>query len=79
MPFYYQMFSIKGRFWKWFGLFFKNQEKTFFKVKFFKNSRKKLKNSREKPKTQGKNSTSRIFDTRPRSKLMLKKMPDVKD
>ena len=29
----------------------------------------------EKPKTQGKNSTSRIFDTRPRSKLMLKKMP----
>ena len=42
-----------------------------FMVKIFKNSRKKLKNSREKPKTQGKNSRSRSFDPRPSSKLVL--------
>ena len=56
-----------------FFIFFLNQEKTFGKVKISKNSREKPQNSRKKPKTQGKNSTSRIFDTRPQSKLMLKK------
>ena len=47
------------------------------KVKISKNSREKPQNSRKKPKTQGKNSSSRSFDTRPRSKLVFKKMPDV--
>ena len=60
------------------ALFFKtNQEKTFLKVKISKNSREKPQNSRKNPKTQGKNSSSRSFDTRPRSKLVLKKMPDL--
>ena len=55
--------------------FSKIKKKTFVKVNIFENSRKKLKNSRKKTKTQAKNSTSRIFDSRPRSKLMFKKMP----
>ena len=64
-------FQKREHFGNYFDFFKKIKKKPYERLKFSKNSREKPQNSRKKPKTQGKNSSSRSFDTRPRSKMML--------